>query len=113
MQSERRSHHIVLHLQFSSLLPWQTQNVMYDMMSELQDRNEDLEKRISALESKIDVLGLTLHALPSLVSQAIRQQQRALTRACGASNSSECSSWTPTRRRKSPSTAPHTSSDSG
>uniref|UniRef100_A0ACB8F2I4 Small conductance calcium-activated potassium channel protein 2 n=2 Tax=Sphaerodactylus townsendi TaxID=933632 RepID=A0ACB8F2I4_9SAUR len=90
-----------------------TQNVMYDMVSELQERNEDLEKRISALEGKIDLLGLTLHALPSLVSQAIRQQQRALVRACGTSNSSERSSWTPTRRRKSPSTAPHTSSDSG
>ncbi|XP_053156615.1 small conductance calcium-activated potassium channel protein 1 isoform X3 [Hemicordylus capensis] len=90
-----------------------TQNVMYDMVSELQERNEDLEKRISALEGKIDMLGLTLHALPSLVSQAIRQQQRVLARACGASNSSERSSWTPTRQRKSPSTAPHTSSDSG
>lgn len=86
---------------------------MYDMVSELQERNEDLEKRISALEGKIDLLGLTLHALPSLVSQAIRQQQRALARACATSNSSERSSWTPTRRRKSPSTAPHTSSDSG
>ncbi|XP_042335834.1 small conductance calcium-activated potassium channel protein 1 isoform X4 [Sceloporus undulatus] len=90
-----------------------TQNVMYDMVSELQERNEDLEKRITVLEGKIDLLGLTLHALPGLVSQAIRQQHRALARTCGNSNSSERSSWTPTRRRKSPSTAPHTSSDSG
>ncbi|KAH0625977.1 hypothetical protein JD844_034373 [Phrynosoma platyrhinos] len=91
-----------------------TQNVMYDMVSELQERNEDLEKRITVLEGKIDLLGLTLHALPGLVSQAIRQQHRALARTCGNnSNSSERSSWTPGRRRKSPSTAPHTSSDSG
>nr|XP_020636574.1 small conductance calcium-activated potassium channel protein 1 isoform X1 [Pogona vitticeps] len=91
-----------------------TQNVMYDMVSELQERNEDLEKRISVLESKIDLLGLTLHALPGLVSQAIRQQHRALARACGGTpNSSERSSWTPARRGKSPSTAPPTSSDSG
>uniref|UniRef100_A0A8D2LKU5 Potassium calcium-activated channel subfamily N member 1 n=1 Tax=Varanus komodoensis TaxID=61221 RepID=A0A8D2LKU5_VARKO len=52
------------------------QSVMCDMVSELQERNEDLEKRISALEGKIDLLGLTLHALPGLVSQAIRQRQR-------------------------------------
>ncbi|KAH1174852.1 hypothetical protein KIL84_008843 [Mauremys mutica] len=95
-----------------------TQNVMYDMISELQERNEDLEKRINTLESKIDSLGLSLHALPGLISQAISQQQRELAKRCAprfcpVSNSSERSSWTPTRRRKSPSTAPHTSSDSG
>ncbi|XP_061457529.1 small conductance calcium-activated potassium channel protein 1 isoform X4 [Rhineura floridana] len=90
-----------------------TQNVMYDMVSELQERHEELEKRIGALEGKIDMLGLTLHTLPSLVSQAIRQQQWALPHPGGTSNSSERSLWTPTRRRKSPSTAPHTSSESG
>ncbi|XP_065278229.1 small conductance calcium-activated potassium channel protein 1 isoform X1 [Emys orbicularis] len=95
-----------------------TQNVMYDMISELQERNEDLEKRINTLESKIDSLGLSLHALPGLISQAISQQQRELAKRCAPrfcpiSNSSERSSWTPTRRRKSPSTAPHTSSESG
>ncbi|XP_067416001.1 small conductance calcium-activated potassium channel protein 1 isoform X2 [Emydura macquarii macquarii] len=95
-----------------------TQNVMYDMISELQERNEDLEKRISTLESKIDSLGLSLHALPGLISQAISQQQRELARTCAPrfcpiSYSSERSSWTPMCRRKSPSTAPHTSSDSG
>lgn len=99
---------------------------MYDLVSELQERNEDLEKRICALESKIDLLGLTLHALPGLVSQALlRQQQhrRALSRACAPPNApcgsgspsscSERSAWTPARRRNCPSTAPHTSSDSG
>uniref|UniRef100_A0A8C3C5S6 Potassium calcium-activated channel subfamily N member 1 n=1 Tax=Cairina moschata TaxID=8855 RepID=A0A8C3C5S6_CAIMO len=82
-----------------------TQNVMYDMVSELQERNEDLEKRIGALESKLEALGLSLLALPGLVSQAIGQQQRELL-----------GTWapcTPPRRRRSPSTAPHTSSDSG
>ncbi|XP_063147079.1 small conductance calcium-activated potassium channel protein 1 isoform X2 [Candoia aspera] len=92
-----------------------TQNDMYDMVSELQEHNEDLEKRISALEGKIDMLGFTLHALPSLVSQAIWQQHqhRAPPRVYGTSGGSERSSWTPTRRRRSPSTTPHTSSDSG
>uniref|UniRef100_A0A8C3LF07 Potassium calcium-activated channel subfamily N member 1 n=1 Tax=Chrysolophus pictus TaxID=9089 RepID=A0A8C3LF07_CHRPC len=45
-----------------------TQNIMYDMVSELQERNEDLEKRISALEGKLEALGLSLLALPALVT---------------------------------------------
>ncbi|XP_013924694.1 PREDICTED: small conductance calcium-activated potassium channel protein 2-like [Thamnophis sirtalis] len=95
-----------------------TQSIMYDIVSELQERNEDLEKRISALEGKIDTLGFTLHALPGLVSQAIWQQQqhqpRPHPRPYGAPHGSERSLWTPTQQRqKSPSTAPHTSSNSG
>ncbi|XP_074060944.1 small conductance calcium-activated potassium channel protein 1 isoform X2 [Macrotis lagotis] len=50
-----------------------TQNVMYDMVAELQGRSEDLEKRIAALETKLDALGATLQALPSLITQAICQ----------------------------------------
>uniref|UniRef100_F7BJ86 Potassium calcium-activated channel subfamily N member 1 n=1 Tax=Monodelphis domestica TaxID=13616 RepID=F7BJ86_MONDO len=50
-----------------------TQNIMYDMVAELQGRSEDLEKRITALETKLDTLGATLQALPSLITQAIRQ----------------------------------------
>ncbi|KAJ7308165.1 hypothetical protein JRQ81_008681 [Phrynocephalus forsythii] len=104
-----------------------TQNVMYEMVSELQERSEDLEKRIGALEGQIDRLGLTLHALPGLVSQAIHRHQHpqhprgALSCPGGVSgsvpgtpsSSSERSSWTPARHRKSLSTAPHTASDSG
>lgn len=94
-----------------------TQNVMYDMVSELQERNEDLEKRFNTLETKIDSLSVSLQALPGLITHAISQQQREFARNQAqrfypVSNSSE-RSWTPTRRRKSPSTAPHTSSDSG
>ncbi|XP_026546718.1 small conductance calcium-activated potassium channel protein 2-like [Notechis scutatus] len=94
-----------------------TQSIMYDMVSELQERNEDLEKRISALEGKIDTLGFTLHALPGLVSQAIwrqqQQQQQQQHRALPRLHGSERALWAPTQRRKSPSTAPHTSSNSG
>nr|XP_020864668.1 small conductance calcium-activated potassium channel protein 1 isoform X2 [Phascolarctos cinereus] len=50
-----------------------TQNVMYDMVAELQGHSEDLEKRITALETKLDALGATLQALPGLITQAIRQ----------------------------------------
>lgn len=98
-------------------LPWaihlQTQNIMYDMVSELQERNEDLEKRISALEGKLEALGLSLLALPALVSQAIGQQQRELLGSWAPRLCPATAPCTPARRRRSPSTAPHSSSDSG
>uniref|UniRef100_A0A8C1CF79 Potassium intermediate/small conductance calcium-activated channel, subfamily N, member 1a n=2 Tax=Cyprinus carpio TaxID=7962 RepID=A0A8C1CF79_CYPCA len=98
-----------------NMLP--TQNVMYDLVSELQERSEELDKRIGTLEDKLDAVTGSLQALPCLISQAITQQQQDLLdgfvhRFCPASLGSE-HSWTPSRRRRSPSTAPHTSSDSG
>ncbi|XP_030074570.1 small conductance calcium-activated potassium channel protein 1 [Microcaecilia unicolor] len=97
-----------------------TQNVMYDMVSELQERNEDLEKRLAILETKIDLVGISLQALPGLITQTIlQQQQQELARVQAQlphlmTGGSE-KSWTPPplRRRKSPSTTPPTSSDSG
>ncbi|KAK2822200.1 hypothetical protein Q5P01_022265 [Channa striata] len=101
-----------------------TQNVMYDLVSELQERSEELDKRIGTLEDKLDSVTGSLQALPCLISQAITQQQQdfldgfvhRFRPASLASERSERSerSWTSTtRRRRSPSTAPHTSSDSG
>ncbi|XP_046883851.1 small conductance calcium-activated potassium channel protein 1a [Hypomesus transpacificus] len=98
-----------------------TQNVMYDLVSELQERSEELDKRIGTLEEKLDSVTGSLQALPCLISQAVSQQQQDfldsfLHRFRPASLGSERSerSWTSTaRRRRSPSTAPHTSSDSG
>ncbi|KAK7944551.1 hypothetical protein WMY93_000279 [Mugilogobius chulae] len=101
-----------------------TQNVMYDLVSELQERSEELDKRIGTLEDKLDSVTGSLQALPCLISQAISQQQQdfldgfmhRFRPASLASERSERSdrSWTSTtRRRRSPSTAPHTSSDSG
>ncbi|XP_030324339.1 small conductance calcium-activated potassium channel protein 2-like isoform X1 [Calypte anna] len=84
-----------------------TQNIMYDMVSELQERHEELEKRLGALETKMEALGLSLRALPGLVSQALGQQQRELL---GSWTPRLC---TPTRTPRTPSTAPPTSSDSG
>ncbi|XP_074893932.1 small conductance calcium-activated potassium channel protein 1 [Buteo buteo] len=90
-----------------------TQNIMYDMVSELQERNEDLEKRLGALESKMEALGLSLLALPGLVSQALGQQQRELLGSWTPRLCSATAPCTPTRTPRSPSTAPPTSSDSG
>ncbi|XP_032321170.1 small conductance calcium-activated potassium channel protein 1 isoform X1 [Camelus ferus] len=48
-----------------------TQNVMYDLMSELHAQHEELEARLAALESRLDALGTSLQALPGLIAQAI------------------------------------------
>ncbi|XP_056599322.1 small conductance calcium-activated potassium channel protein 1a [Triplophysa dalaica] len=107
-----------LHDQANTLVDLaKTQNVMYDLVSELQERSEELDKRIGTLEDKLDAVTGSLQALPCLISQAITQQQQDLLdgfvhRFRPASLGSE-RSWTPSRRRRSPSTAPHTSSDSG
>ncbi|KAM9515873.1 small conductance calcium-activated potassium channel protein 1 isoform 2-T5 [Guaruba guarouba] len=90
-----------------------TQNIMYDMVSELQERHEDLEKRLGALESKLEALGLSLRALPALVSQALGQQQRELLGSWAPRLCPATAPCTPTRAPRAPSTAPPTSSDSG
>ncbi|XP_037391674.1 small conductance calcium-activated potassium channel protein 1b isoform X3 [Pygocentrus nattereri] len=99
-----------------------TQNVMYDLVSELQERSEELDKRIGQLEEKLDSITSSLQALPGLLSQAILQQQHhlldgliqhGLTLTRPSSQASERSWSSSVRRRRSPSTAPHTSSDSG
>ncbi|MBZ3871645.1 Small conductance calcium-activated potassium channel protein 2 [Sciurus carolinensis] len=53
-----------------------TQNIMYDMISDLNERSEDFEKRIVTLETKLETLIGSIHALRGLLSQTIRQQQR-------------------------------------
>ncbi|XP_069734409.1 small conductance calcium-activated potassium channel protein 1 isoform X1 [Phaenicophaeus curvirostris] len=90
-----------------------TQTIMYDMVSELQERHEDLEKRLGALEAKLEALGLNLLALPGLVSQALGQQQRELLGSWTPRLCSATAPCTPTRAPRSPSTAPPSSSDSG
>ncbi|KTG43106.1 hypothetical protein cypCar_00021971, partial [Cyprinus carpio] len=110
-----------IHHQKMCLL-FHTQNVMYDLVSELQDRSEELEKRIGHLEAKLDSINSSLQALPGLLSQAIQQQQhhlldgltqRGFTLTRPPSQTSERSWASSVHRRRSPSTAPHTSSDSG
>ncbi|XP_075031722.1 small conductance calcium-activated potassium channel protein 1 isoform X1 [Calonectris borealis] len=85
-------------------------NTLVDLAKE---RNEDLEKRLGALESKMEALGLSLMALPGLVSQALGQQQRELLGSWTPRLCSATAPCTPTRPPRSPSTAPPTSSDSG
>uniref|UniRef100_UPI003AAC012B small conductance calcium-activated potassium channel protein 1b n=1 Tax=Centroberyx gerrardi TaxID=166262 RepID=UPI003AAC012B len=53
-----------------------TQNMMYDLVSELQRRSEELDRRIVALEEKLDSILLSMQSLPVLLSQVITTQQK-------------------------------------
>ncbi|XP_077439645.1 small conductance calcium-activated potassium channel protein 1b [Vanacampus margaritifer] len=53
-----------------------TQNMMYDLVSDLQHRSEGLDRRIVALEDKLDLMLLNMHSLPDVLSQAITKIQK-------------------------------------
>uniref|UniRef100_A0A7N9AP86 Potassium calcium-activated channel subfamily N member 1 n=1 Tax=Mastacembelus armatus TaxID=205130 RepID=A0A7N9AP86_9TELE len=76
-----------------------TQNMMYDLVLELQHRSEDLDRRIVALEEKLDSILLNVHSLPVVLCQAITKLQKDFLEdlACrvhflSSSLSSECCS---------------------
>ncbi|XP_025714666.1 small conductance calcium-activated potassium channel protein 3 [Callorhinus ursinus] len=55
------------------------QNIMYDLITELNDRSEDLEKQIGSLESKLEHLAAGFSSLPLLIADALHQQQQLLS----------------------------------
>ncbi|CAF99312.1 unnamed protein product, partial [Tetraodon nigroviridis] len=90
-----------------------TQNIMYDMVSDLNEREENMEKRIAVLETKLETLLSNLQALPGLISQVISQQHRDFLEV----QLQPYDKHSPERsqsasRRRSSSTAPPTSSES-
>ncbi|XP_035165291.1 small conductance calcium-activated potassium channel protein 2 isoform X2 [Oxyura jamaicensis] len=94
-----------------------TQNIMYDMISDLNERSEDFEKRIVTLETKLETLIGSIQALPGLISQTISQQQRDFLEAQIQNYDKHVAysaerSRSLSRRRRSSSTAPPTSSES-
>ncbi|MGH0170894.1 UNVERIFIED_CONTAM: hypothetical protein FKN15_059568 [Acipenser sinensis] len=94
-----------------------TQNIMYDMISDLNERGEDFEKRVVNLETKLETLIGSIQALPVLLSQTIGQHQREFLELQMQSHDKQvdCSaerSRSLSRRRRSSSTAPPTSSES-
>uniref|UniRef100_A0A673H621 Potassium calcium-activated channel subfamily N member 2 n=1 Tax=Sinocyclocheilus rhinocerous TaxID=307959 RepID=A0A673H621_9TELE len=90
-----------------------TQNIMYDLVSDLNERGEDMEKRIALLETKLETLLSNLQALPGLISQVISQQHRDFleVQLQPYDKHSHERSQSVSRRRSS-STAPPTSSES-
>uniref|UniRef100_A0A8C9X1S2 Potassium calcium-activated channel subfamily N member 1 n=1 Tax=Sander lucioperca TaxID=283035 RepID=A0A8C9X1S2_SANLU len=53
-----------------------TQNMMYDLVLELQHRSEELDRRIVALEEKLNSILLSVQSLPVVLSQAITKLQK-------------------------------------
>ncbi|XP_015243802.1 PREDICTED: small conductance calcium-activated potassium channel protein 1 [Cyprinodon variegatus] len=79
-----------------------TQNMMYDLVSDLQHRTGELDKRIVALEEKLDSILHGVQSLPVVLSQAIAKLQKDFLDdlACrvhflSSSLSSECCSTHP------------------
>uniref|UniRef100_A0A8C7L589 Potassium calcium-activated channel subfamily N member 2 n=1 Tax=Oncorhynchus kisutch TaxID=8019 RepID=A0A8C7L589_ONCKI len=91
----------------------QTQNIMYDLISDLNERGEDMEKRIALLETKLETLLGNLQALPGLISQVISQQHRDFLEVqLQPYNKHSPERSQSVSRRRSSSTAPPTSSES-
>ncbi|XP_070688114.1 small conductance calcium-activated potassium channel protein 1b [Pempheris klunzingeri] len=91
-----------------------TQNMMYDVVSELQHRSEELDRRTVAMEEKLDSILLSVQSLPVVLSQAITKLQKDFLDdlACrvhflSSSLSAECCS-VPARQLCPGSTTPET-----
>ncbi|CAN9500953.1 unnamed protein product [Ophioblennius macclurei] len=91
-----------------------TQNMMYDLVSDLQHRGAELDRRIVALEEKLDSILLSVQSLPAVLSQGITKLQKDFLDdlACrvhflSSSLSSECCS-VPARQLCPGSTTPET-----
>ncbi|CAL9695452.1 unnamed protein product [Knipowitschia caucasica] len=52
-----------------------TQNMMYDLLSELQHRSEELDPRVAALEEKLDSMLVSVQSLPTAITQAMSKLQ--------------------------------------
>ncbi|XP_078060030.1 small conductance calcium-activated potassium channel protein 2-like [Mustelus asterias] len=63
------------------------QTIMYDLITELNDRGEDLEKQIMSLENKLEGLTSSFHALPRLIAETLQQQQQQLLSAIAEAGS--------------------------
>lgn len=66
------------HLTILSELFSQMQSVMYELMSELNDRSEDLERQMLSLEQRVERLTAGFNALPAHLSATLSSQHAAL-----------------------------------
>uniref|UniRef100_A0A3B4F978 Potassium intermediate/small conductance calcium-activated channel, subfamily N, member 3 n=1 Tax=Pundamilia nyererei TaxID=303518 RepID=A0A3B4F978_9CICH len=61
----------------------QMQSVMYELMSELNDRSEDLERQMLSLEQRVEQLTAGFNALPAHLSATLSAQHAALVHLGG------------------------------
>ncbi|XP_055796636.1 small conductance calcium-activated potassium channel protein 1b [Salvelinus fontinalis] len=85
-----------------------TQNMMYDLVSDLQRRSKELDRRIGSLDDTLDSILVSLQTLPSLVSQAVTQQHRDFLDGLAPRVQTSSKGWVPARCKRSPDTAPQT-----
>uniref|UniRef100_UPI00398F4513 small conductance calcium-activated potassium channel protein 3 isoform X2 n=1 Tax=Pristiophorus japonicus TaxID=55135 RepID=UPI00398F4513 len=71
------------------------QTIMYDLITELNDRGEDLEKQIVSLENKLEGLTSSFHALPGMIAETLRQHQQQLLGAIAQVGSAQGGSQRP------------------
>lgn len=62
----------------SPLSSLQMQSVMYELMSELNDRSEDLERQMLSLEQRVEQLTAGFNTLPAHLSATLSAQHAAL-----------------------------------
>uniref|UniRef100_S4RVY3 Calmodulin-binding domain-containing protein n=1 Tax=Petromyzon marinus TaxID=7757 RepID=S4RVY3_PETMA len=48
-----------------------TQNVMYDLVSDLNERNEEFEKRLATMEGKLEAMADCITSLPARIAQTM------------------------------------------
>lgn len=60
------------------ILSSQMQSVMYELMSELNDRSEDLERQMLSLEQRVEQLTAGFNTLPAHLSATLSAQHAAL-----------------------------------
>uniref|UniRef100_A0A3P8S379 Calmodulin-binding domain-containing protein n=1 Tax=Amphiprion percula TaxID=161767 RepID=A0A3P8S379_AMPPE len=74
----------------------QMQSVMYELMSELNDRSEDLERQMLSLEQRVEQLTAGFNALPAHLSATLSAQHAALVNTL---NTAQTHNKHTTRRR--------------
>ncbi|XP_068600011.1 small conductance calcium-activated potassium channel protein 2-like [Brachionichthys hirsutus] len=91
-----------------------SQNMMYDLVSQLQHRSEELDRRTVALEEKLDSILLSVQSLPVVLSQAITKLQKDFlddlayrVHFLSSSLSSECCSVPARQQQLCPGSSPH------
>ncbi|KAF0045435.1 hypothetical protein F2P81_001964 [Scophthalmus maximus] len=73
-KAEKHVHNFMMDTQLTKRM----QSVMYELMSELNDRSEDLERQMLSLEQRVEQLTAGFNALPAHLSATLSAQHAAL-----------------------------------
>lgn len=68
----------ILKLIKTYLMSQQTQNTVYEIVSDMSGRQDAVEERLSSLEDKMQSLSDRLEALPDIISRCLQQHQERI-----------------------------------